>query len=186
MELFHKSPIVDYSSIERIITNKNRKTTYAKLLMSNLIKQGKIKRLTKGYYTIHTDISIAVFCFKPAYLGLQSALSIYGLWEQETVPIILTTTKTRVGIREILEANVYIRRLEKKHFFGYSPIQDGTFYIPYSDIEKTFIDMIVFKQKITPETLREIRKRIDQKKLRRYLELYSEKTGKEVIKKLEL
>jgi predicted transcriptional regulator of viral defense system len=185
MELFEKSPVVDYSSIERIITDKNRNTDYAKLLISNLIKQGKIKRLTKGYYTIHDEISIAVFCIKPAYIGLQSALSMHGLWEQETIPIIITTTKTRVGIREIFNNNIYIRRLDKKHFFGYSYIQDGTFYMPYSDIEKTFIDMITFKQQITPETLQEIKKKIDKKKLRKYLENYSEKTRKETMKKIQ-
>lgn len=180
MELFNKSIVVDFRSLERIIG----KSQYTKLLISNLIRQGKIKRLTKGYYTIHNDISIAVFCFKPAYLGLQSALSIHGLWEQETIPIILTTTKTRIGIREVLNNNIYIRRLDKNHFFGYSQIREGSYYIPYSDIEKTFIDMIIFKQKIAPEILKEIRKKIDKKILIKYLKYYSEKARKEIIKKL--
>lgn len=183
LKLFTQSPVVDYGSIERIITDKNKKATYAKLLISNLIKQGKIQRLAKGYYTTHNEISLAVYCFKPAYLGLQSALSMHGLWEQETIPIIMTTTKTRVGVRRVLGANVAIRRLDNKHFFGYAAEQDGTFYLPYSDIEKTFIDLITFKQAITSETLQNFKKRIDPQKLQQYLQQYSQKTRKEIMKK---
>jgi len=185
MELLKKSPVVDFSSIKRIVKSKKTKTTYPKILVSNLIKQGKIHRIAKGFYTTHTDPSLAVFCFKPSYIGLQSALSVHGLWEQETIPVILTTTKTRVGIRKSLASNIYIRRLAKKHFFGYSLMQDGEFYLPYSDIEKTFIDLIVFKQKINKEVIQEIKTKIDQKKLRKYLKAYSPKTRKEVMKVIQ-
>ena len=75
LELFDKSPIVDFKSIERIIGVREQRNNYAKLLVSNLIKQGSIRRIVKGRYTIHDDPSLAVLCFSPAYLGLQSALS---------------------------------------------------------------------------------------------------------------
>ena len=81
-ELFEKSPIVDFKSIERIVGKKSKKNNYAKLLISNLIKSGKIKKIGKGTYTNLDDVSLAVFYFKPAYIGLQSALSYYGFWEQ--------------------------------------------------------------------------------------------------------
>src|SRR3989344_9138445 len=87
--LFEKSPVVDFKSIERIIGKNN----YAKLLVSNLLKKNKIKKVGKGFYTKYDESSLSVFAFKPAYLGLQSALSFYGLWEQETIPVILTTKK---------------------------------------------------------------------------------------------
>jgi predicted transcriptional regulator of viral defense system len=180
-ELFSKSPVVDFNSVERIVKDNKGKNGYAKLIISNLIKQGKIYRLTKGFYTKENDPSLSVFCFKPAYLGLQSAMSLHRIWEQETIPIVLTTTKTRIGIRNINGANVYIRRIDKNHFFGYETLQDAGYYLPYSDVEKTFIDMCVFRQKITGETLEEFRKRINRVKLEEYLKDYSEKTARKIM-----
>ena len=170
--LFEKSPVVDFSSIERVVRNKKKVKQYTKQLIRNLLLKGKIKRLTKGFYTINNDSSLSVFCFKPDYLGLQDALSFHNLWEQETIPIIITTKKIRRGIREILGINVLIRKLDKKYMFGFEYYKEGNFYLPYSDIEKTFIDMLYFKENLNEETLAEIKKRINKKKLKGYLKKY--------------
>ncbi len=171
--LFQKSPVVDFGSIERIIHAKDKQVKqYAKLLVHNLLSHGKIKRLTKGYYSLSNDPSLLVFCMKPAYLGLQDALSAHNLWEQETIPIILTTRNVRQGIRPVCGANVLIRRIEQNHYFGIDYIQQGEFYFPYSDIEKTLIDMVYFQQPIISSVLRSIKKKVDQKKLRLYLSHY--------------
>jgi len=169
--LFEKSPVVDFKSIERIV-GKSKKSSYAKLLIYNLIKKGKIKKIGKGSYTQYNEISLAVFSFKPAYLGLQTALSHYGLWEQETIPVIITTKKVRRGIRSLMGGNVLLRNTDKKYFFGIDYIKEGEFYLPYSDLEKTFIDMIVFNQKIDEEALKNIKKRVNKQKLLNYLKRY--------------
>jgi predicted transcriptional regulator of viral defense system len=176
--LFEKSPVVDFKSINRIIKEKG-KSNYAKLLISNMIKRGKIKKIGKGFYTKFDDISLSVFCYKPACLGLQSALSHHNLWEQETIPVIITTRKVRRGIRKIDKNNILIRNISKKYSFGFEyskeenkNIEDRSFYIPYSDIEKTFIDMIFFRQKISEETLKNIKLEINKKKLQEYLKVY--------------
>ncbi len=108
-------------------------------------------------------------------MGLQSALSFYNLWEQETIPVILTTKKVRRGIRKILGTNVLIRNLNKKYFFGFGLLKEGSFYFPYSDIEKTFIDLVVFNQPIDKQLLKEIKKKMNFKKLEAYLKRYPEK-----------
>src|SRR3989344_9378761 len=110
--LFKKSPVVDFKSIERII-GKSKKSSYAKLLVHNLLKKGKIKKIGKGVYTQHNEISLAVFSFKPAYLGLQSALSHHRIWEQETIPIIITSKKVRRGLRSLMGGNVLLRNINK-------------------------------------------------------------------------
>ena len=133
---------------------------------------GKIKRLAKGCYTAHEDTSLAVFCFKPAYLGLQDALSIHNLWEQERIPVIITVRKVRNDIRSISGANALIRRIDKKYFFGYAYIKQGDFYFPVSDVEKTFIDMVYYNENISNELVASIKKRIDRKKLKSYLKRY--------------
>ncbi len=176
--LFERSPVVDFKSIERIIGKNN----YAKLLISNLLKKNKVKKVGKGFYTKYDESSLPVFAFKPAYLGLQTALSFYGLWEQETIPVILTTKKVRRGIREFLGTNVLIRNINKKYFFGFELLKEGSFYFPYSDIEKTFIDMVVFNQSIDKQLLREIKKKINFKRLETYLKRYPEKIRVKVKK----
>ncbi|MEK6961080.1 MAG: hypothetical protein AABX47_07955 [Nanoarchaeota archaeon] len=182
--LFEKSPVVDFRTIERIVESKDksgRTGRYAKLLVSNLLRQGKIKKLAKGCYTRHDDNSLAVFCFKPAYLGLQSALSAHNLWEQETIPIIISAKKARSGVRDVMGGNVLVRRTGSERIFGYELMQEGDFYLPYSDIEKTLIDMIVFRQRIDPETMKRINRRIDPRRLTEYLKRYPPRIRKMVM-----
>lgn len=172
MDLFKKSPVVNFSSVERIVKNEKNVKQYTKQLIRNLIKQGRINKITKGYYSIHDDPSLIVFCFKPSYLGLQNALSFHNLWEQETNPVIITTRNIRKGIRVVFGRNVIMRRIDRKYIFGFELYLDGDFYLPYSDIEKTFIDMVYFKQPLDKEIIREFKKKIDKKKLGDYLKRY--------------
>ena len=177
-ELFKKSPVVNFNSIDRIIKSKRNINQYSKQIVRNLLLKGKIKRLTKGYYSIHEDPSLNVFCYQPSYLGLQDALSIHNLWEQETIPVIITSKKVRQGLRESKFGNVLIRRINKKYLFGTEYKRVGEFYLPCSDIEKTLIDMVYFKQKIDKEVLTSIKKVIDKKKLNKYLKKYPKRFNK--------
>jgi predicted transcriptional regulator of viral defense system len=161
------SPVVTFDSIQRLSSKG-----YAKLLINKLLKTKRLIRLAKGYYTNRNDISLAVYAFAPAYLGLQSALSAHDLWEQETIPIILTTQKVRNGIRQIDGANILLRTIDEKLYFGYKTLQEGDTYLPYSDIEKTYLDLLYYKQNINSETLKKIKKRLDSKKLKKYLKDY--------------
>ena len=179
--LFNKSPVVDFKSIERII-GKTKNSNYAKLLLHNLLKKEKIKKIGKGVYTKHNEISLAVFSFKPAYLGLQSALSHHGIWEQQTIPVIITTKKVRRGIRKLMDGNVLLRNINKKYFFGIEYLEEGNFYFPYSDLEKTLIDMVAFHQKIDSEVLKKIKNKINKPKLLNYLKIYPIKIRERVIK----
>ena len=174
--LFEKSPVVDFKSIERLAGN------YAKLLVHNMLKQGRIKKLGKGVYTRHDEASLTVFAFNPAYLGLQSALSHHGLWEQETIPVILTGKKARRGIRKVMGSNVLIRHLDKKYLFGFELCQEQGFYLPYSDVEKTFIDMIVFNQNIDPDVLKSMRRRMSKRRLGEYLKRYPKNIRERIAK----
>ena len=178
-KIFKKTPIVSTRDIQMIISSLKRKfklkEDYAYLLVHNLIKEGKIKRIVKGFYTIHEDPSLAVFCFKPAYIGLYDALSYHHLWEQATNTIILTTKKARAGTRRILGSTVIIHRLDKRFFFGFEPIKTNNFWIAVSDIEKTLIDLIYFKMPIDKKIKQEIFERLDKKKFRHYASRYPKK-----------
>ena len=178
--LFEKSLVVDFKSIARIIGSNS----YARLLIYNLLKKNKIKKLGKGYYTKYDENSLAVFAFKPAYLGLQCALSHFDLWEQETIPVIITTKKIRRGLRKVFGTNILIRNINNKYFFGFKFEEEGNFYLPYSDIEKTFIDMVVFNQKVDDDSLKNIKKTVNNKILENYLKKYSSKMREKIRKKL--
>lgn len=175
--LFDKSPVVDASSIARIIDKKQ----YPKQLIRNLVKSGKINILAKGCYTRYEDASLAVFCFSPAYLGLQDALSFHNIWEQETIPIIITSRKVRQGIRKVMGMNLLIRRIDKKYVFGFELYKQKELYLPYSDVEKTFIDLVYFNEKISEEVLAEIRKKTDKKRLDTYLKRYPKRFKNKVL-----
>ncbi len=182
--LFRRSPVIDAKSISRMIRSKKQVRQYDKQLIRNLILKGKIKKLTKGCYTLYDDPSLAVFCFSPSYLGLQDALSFHDLWEQETVPVIITAKRARQGIRKVLGANVLIRRINKKYLFGIEYRRQGDFYLPVSDIEKTFIDMAYFKERMDKDLLENFRKRINIKKLKEYLQKYPERTKTKALKEI--
>ncbi len=178
LRLFAESPVVGFSSIARLIGDEG----YAKQVVNTLVKRGTIRRLAKGSYTARDDLNVAVFAFKPAYLGLQSALSVHGLWEQETIPIILTTSAARVGVRQVGGANILVRRLDKRRFFGFDYVQEGGSYVPYSDVEKTLIDLVAFRQRLPPEVAASFRKRVDPAKLQRYLRRYPPRTRANVLR----
>jgi predicted transcriptional regulator of viral defense system len=180
LELFNKSPIVDFGSIARIVG----KRSYAKLLVSNLLKKGKIHKAAKGKYTAYEDSSLAVLCYTPAYLGLQSAMSIHGIWEQETIPVIITTRQVRTGKRICAGGKILVKRTGNSSFFGITYLRDGDFYLPYSDVEKTCIDMVVFRQDLPGDILSSFRKRIDKNKLARYLKRYSPRERGRIREKL--
>lgn len=169
-KFFKESPVVDIESLRKFIKRKNKDYIY--LLINNLLKKKEIKNITKGFYSSYEDPTLIVFCFKPSYLGLQDALSAHNLWEQETIPVVITTRRIRSGIRSVFGVNVMLRRLSKKYIFGFDYIQQGDFYFPYSDIEKTFIDMVYFKQPLDDEVIYEFKKKIDKKKLKVYLNKY--------------
>ncbi len=182
-ELFKESPVVTISSLKRYFPKKNKKYLY--LLIHNLLKKREIYQITKGYYTIYEDPMLAFYCFKPSYLGLQDALSIHNLWEQETIPIIITTRKVRQGIRSIQGMNVLIKRINKHYFFGFDYVKQGDFHVPVSDIEKTFIDLLYFKQNIEKEVLNALKKKIARTKLKQYLKPYPPFFKRKVMQLLE-
>jgi len=182
-ELFDKSPVADFKSVEKIVKyNSKRKNNYARLLISNLIKKGYIKKIAKGYYTKYDDNSLIVLCWDFSYLGLQSALSFHNLWEQEAIPVVITAKKVRTGLREVLNANVLIRRINKKFIYGIEYLKEGNFYLPYSDVEKTFIDMIYFNQPLDKNLVQKFRKKIKSTKLKIYLKKYDKKFKRKVLR----
>jgi len=166
-DFLQSTPVANLQSISALIGDKN----YAYVAMNHLLKRGEVRRITRGYYTIHDDPSLLVYCLKPAYIGLQDAMSFHNLWEQETSPIIITGRRVRSGIRKVMGHNVLVRRISNEYFFGYEHHKHDDFSLPVSDVEKTFVDMVYFGE-MKKSVVKNFKMRIDRKKLEKYLRKY--------------
>ncbi len=181
-EHFKKKPVFSIKDLRVFLKKKGISKEYSKLLIHNLVKEKEIQRITKGVYSFQKDLMVAGFAFSPFYYGLQDALSLRNLWEQETIPIIVTPRKVRPGIRKIMDSNVLIRRINRKMFFGFESVKHFDLWIPVSDAEKTLIDFTYFNEPLSKEVLKELKKKVDEKKLKKYLKKCPKNTVKKIRK----
>jgi predicted transcriptional regulator of viral defense system len=161
-----------------------RDRRYASLLLHKMAKSGEIRRITKGWYTVRDDPLVSVFAFRPAYVGLQEALGLRDLWEQETNVVIVSSTRLRPGVRRILDSNVILHRIDAGHFFGIEYIRYGDFFIPVSDNEKTLIDLVYFNDLPGRDVLRRVVRSANKVRLDEYLKGYPERFRERVRKLL--
>lgn len=153
---------------------------YAWLMLKNLLKKGEIFRLGKGQYSFRAEPNLVAFAIQPSYFGLQDALSIRGLWGQQTNPILITPRKVRSGFRKVLGAKVMVRYISRKMFFGAEMVNYAGIWVPVSDTEKTLVDFCHFSQPLDRHALKKILKKIDSKKLAAYLKKAPRRTRERV------
>ena len=164
IDKFKDWPVFTFKDVEKLVGK-----SYAKLLIHNHLKSGKIIKMGKGVYSFQKDPVLAVFAFRPSYLGLEFALTFYELWEQESIPVIVTSRKVRPGVRQISGENVLIRRIKPSGMFGYETRKYYDFYIPVSNFEKTLVDFIYYREPITKTAFRALYKRCDRTVVEKYL-----------------
>ena len=175
------TPVFRPRDVELIVKDRG----YAHLLLHNLVGSGRLVRYFRGWYGLRDDPTLSVFTFKPAYLGLQEALSIRELWEQETVPVVITTLRVRTGIRSVAGGNLLVRHLAERYFFGYDFLKYGDFYVPVSDPEKTLIDFVYYNEAIGEEALEGLLKRANRAVLLKYLRPYPQALKRRVMRVFE-
>lgn len=178
---FSARPVFTIRDAKFFLSELGASKEYQYLLISNLLKKGEIKKIKKGAYTFGIDPSIANFAFSPSYHGLQDALSLLDLWDQETNTIIITPLKVRIGVREILGGKVFVRRIDRSMFFGFDSIRYFDYILPVSDVEKTLIDFVYFKEPLPNTVLKEMKKKIDKGKLNGYLDRCSKFLKRRVL-----
>jgi hypothetical protein len=87
----------------------------------------------------------------------------------------------RIGKRQILGAPVFIRRIDRRMFFGYGAVKYYDYWIQVSDVEKTLIDFVYFNEPLQPPVLQEMKERMDPEKLEGYLERCPAQVSKKVM-----
>lgn len=175
-------PTFKLSDLRLAFSQKRIKDNYLYLMVHNLEKRGEIRRITRGIYTFHKDVSVVGFAFSPFYYGFEDALSIRGISLQGTNPIVVTLRNVRQGRRVFAGRNYIIRRIPANLLFGYNVVKRGSFWIPVSDIEKTIIDMMYFDNHIRDELWPDILKELDMKLLNEYLTHYKKEFRAKMLK----
>ncbi len=183
-EHFAGKPAFTAREVRLFLSGKGVGKGYADLLLHNLLKRG-LRRIAAGVYTFREEMQLVGFAFQPCYYGLQDALSLRNASEQETNPVVVTPRRVRVGVRRFLGNNYVVKRISRKMFFGFEPVKYGDFWVNASDLEKTLIDFVYFRQPLSDETLAELAPRLDRVKLSGYLLKCSARVRKRVEKLLE-
>ncbi len=165
--------------------SRNAKPSYSYQLLHLLAKGGEIRRITKSMYTFSKDIRVVGFAYSPFYYGLEDALTLRGIWDQGSNPVIVTSRRIRNGVREFGGRNYVLHRINKAHFFGYDLMKIGDLWIPVSDAEKTLIDLLYFRHNIGGEVLANLKKTLDRKRLEGYLKSYDRRLAMDVFRKLK-
>ena len=157
-ERFSKKNVFSVRDVRNRFASKKISPDYAGVLLNLFFKRKEIHRIAKGFYSFKTDPNVVAFAVQPSYFGLQDALSFHGLWQQQTIPVLITPRKVRSGFRKVLETRVLIRRIGRKQFFGFQMLKYSDFWVPVSDIEKTLVDFFYFNEPLEKKILQNVKK----------------------------
>jgi predicted transcriptional regulator of viral defense system len=181
---FKNQPIFKLRDVKTLLSKEKTSTAYLHLMIHQMLKKRQIHKITQGIYSFQEDPTNYGFAFTPFYYGLQNALSLQNIGTQETNPVIITPRKVRLGIRNIGGTNFILHRIQRKLFFGYQFIKYYDIEIPVSDLEKTLLDFIYYRQPLNTETIEELTPRLNTKKLAKYIQQYPKKIQTEITRKL--
>lgn len=184
VDFFSKQNLFTFMDARRFLMDLGGSKAYLRLMLHNLVKSGKLYRIKKGVYTFSRNEAVVGFAYRPFYYGLQYALTIRKLWTQQSVPVIITTSKANPGARQTMGIRVIIRRINDNGFFGIEYVKYSGLFVPVSEIEKTLLDFIYYDEKIDPETMELLKAKSDQKKLKQYSWALFGKRGAGIIAEL--
>ena len=184
-ENFQNKELFTTRDVKLFLKNKKANKNYTSLFLNNLIKRQELQRINHGVYSFKKEIDFLEKAFYPSYHALQDALSLHKIWQQQTIPILITPRKIRTGERTINNSKILLRHINRKMFFGYDSIKQFDTWINVSNIEKTLIDFVYYNEPLDKESLKELIKQTNKEKLEEYLKK-TNKTTKEKIKKIIL
>ena len=170
IDFFSKQNVFDTSDARRFLSRVGASDNYTRLMLHKMVQSKKVLRIGKGIYTLQRKEAVVGYALRPFYYGLEYALTIRKIWTQQSVPVIITKTKGNPGIRELMGIKVIVHRIDPERFFGFEYLNYDGIFVPVSDPEKTLLDFTYYKIKLYPNTLTELRNRIDESKLKDYSE----------------
>jgi len=134
------------------LSGTERLNNTLKLQISKWIKQGKIIRLKKGFYTLNeidrkvnlSPYLLANELYSPSYVSLEFALSLYHLIpESVSIFTCISTNKTK-AFKNKFGTFIY-HSIKKEYFFGFSIAKSPDNYNYFlATPEKAVIDFIYY------------------------------------------
>jgi predicted transcriptional regulator of viral defense system len=117
--------------------------------LSRWVKQGKIFRLKKPFYSLKRieNKFLLQKLFPETYIGLYSALEYYGSTTQRFNNLDLITNKILYR-QEVENVSVNFHKVRKNLFFGYTKVLFDNTDVFVSNVEKTLIDCVYFSSKV--------------------------------------
>ncbi|MBD3204202.1 hypothetical protein GF327_07950 [Candidatus Woesearchaeota archaeon] len=117
---------------------------YARTKLYRLEKQGLIKRIERGKYTVHDDPFIfASHILYPSYISMWSLFDLKELTEQVLREIMIVTTKSK---KDIKKKSYRISFTNTTHCFGYYKEIYHEHEIFLADVEKAIIDSLLYNK----------------------------------------
>ena len=140
LKKLERFPLFTQNDIAKII---NKDSEYVKTLLYRLNKEGFIKKIERGKYTIYDNILIfASYITTPSYFSLWTALRYYNLTQQQPKKFFVACSTKRKNIK-LKDSEIVF--LFTKHMFGYKKDRYNDFDIFIADPEKIIIDSLLFK-----------------------------------------
>lgn len=184
--------------LENLIVKHNKVVTFDQILaeskkfwdykqtkniITKLVKNGWLIRIKKGLYVISdlstrgflsiSPYSIANLLVPDSYISFESALQLYGMFDQLTNKTISVSLKAYKNI--VLNSNEYSYIKTKPEFyFGWQDVEIDNNIVHIASAEKALIDIINFRRDqysidLVIENLIENRQNLDFDKLNDYL-----------------
>lgn len=126
--------------------------SYARKMISELVKAGWLVRAAKGQYQllparsglkpfpISDKFVVACQAFIDSFIAFGSAAEYHGL-SLQVFPTVMLANKSRSGERAIGKTKVRLVRLATKNYIGFQPLNRGP-NVKVATIERTIIDCI--------------------------------------------
>ncbi|MCD4793571.1 MAG: hypothetical protein K8R54_10080 [Bacteroidales bacterium] len=155
-----------------------------KVKLSRFVKQEKIFRLKKGFYSLKKiEIKYQLQrIFNDTYVGLNSAMEYYGSTTQRFNNLDLITKKA-LNNQKIKDTEIQFHKVKKDFFFGYEKISVNKTQLLISSVEKTIIDCIYFSSKIYLTDIYDFIKMNKEKINNEILNIYLKKINSSTLNK---
>lgn len=142
----------------------------AAVYLSRMVKKGLIKRIRRGKFAFSDDdLAIASQLIEPSYISLNSALLFHGLVQQVPASVECVTARNTFRFGDL---GIIYRKIPGALFYGYEKKRKGNSYILIAEPEKALIDC-VYLNCMGRKSAREIREKLDRKKLDGYVRRFS-------------
>jgi len=135
LEQFRQMPAFRLADVAQIIQNR----LYAKKFMKKMVTEGKIKKIKRGFYTLHEDpLLVSTYVVRSSYVSSVSALAFHRMITQIPNKIFCFTEKSSSQITFISD----ILYFHTDYFFGFRQEDYESFFVPIALPEKAVIDSI--------------------------------------------